>query len=263
MSEKLSALATLNDMRAAHGLGAVTYDNNFDISTAQSALLGVANRALSHTPPTSWLCFTTDGYDGSNTSNLYLRWSSVPSQPTTASGLEALLVDDNVPSLGHRRWMLHPFLGSTSFGRVDGYPSGSTSYYTGMSLKVIGGSQANPAGTAAATRGFVAYPFGDYPARWFKHGWYMSFSALANTASPWNNSGSQISYSGATIQVSGPGGALAVSNVLPDYSGYGLPNSLQWQVAGTVSNVTYTVTINNVSVNGAPRNYSYTFRIIP
>lgn len=263
LAEKQGALATLNQMRAAHGLGTVTYDNTFDISTAQSALLGVANRSLSHTPPTSWLCFTTDGYNGSSTSNLYLRWSSVPSQPTTASGLEALLVDDNVPSLGHRRWMLHPFLGTTSFGRVDGVPSGTTNYYTAMSLKVIGGTDANPAGTDAATRGYVAYPYGDYPARWFKHGWYMSFSVLANTASTWNNGSGQVNYGSTTVTVTGPSGALAVSNQSADYSGYGLPNSLQWQVAGTVSNVSYTVNVSNVVVNGTPRNYSYTFRVVP
>ncbi len=120
------------------------------------------------------------------------------------------------------------------------------------------------AGSAAATRGFGAYPYGDYPAQWFTHGWNMSFSVLANTASPWNNGASQISYAAATVQVTdGNGNALAVTNRSADYSGYGLPNALQWIVTGTQNGVTYTVDIANVTVSGTPRSSTDSVRIVP
>ena len=48
-----------------------------------------------------------------------------------------------------------------------------------------------------------------------------------------------------------------------DNVGYGIPNNLQWKVAGLQSNVRYAVTIANVRVAGAARTYDYTFRIVP
>ncbi len=65
-------------------------------------------------------------------------------------------------------------------------------------------------------------------------------------------------FANATIVVRARGGAaLTVSNVSWDNGGYGLPNSLQWKVAGLAANTIYDVTISNVTVSGAARNYSY------
>jgi len=59
------------------------------------------------------------------------------------------------------------------------------------------------------------------------------------------------------------GGAMAVSRIAFDNDGYGLPNNLQFAVAGLQSGVIYDVTIGNVRVGGAATNYSYYFRIVP
>ena len=58
------------------------------------------------------------------------------------------------------------------------------------------------------------------------------------------------------------GNSLAISGQATDYSGYGVPNALQWKVTGLQNNVQYTVSISNVTVNSVVRSYSYTFKIV-
>jgi hypothetical protein len=118
------------------------------------------------------------------------------------------------------------------------------------------------AGTQAAQNGFIAYPHGDYPSIWYQHGWYMSFSVLANLSSALANDSRAISYAFAEVSVTDANGSsLAVTNKRADYTSFGLPNVLQWQVAGTQNNQTYQVRISGVVVNGAPRVYTYPFRV--
>jgi hypothetical protein len=52
-----------------------------------------------------------------------------------------------------------------------------------------------------------------------------------------------------------------VSDISANYEGYGVPNHLQWKVAGLKTGVTYTVKIAGVSVNGTARSYEYTFTL--
>lgn len=259
MSDKLAVLTELNAVRALHRLPPVTYDSSADIYTQKSALIGVANAQLTHTPSPNVICYSDEGAQGSGQSNLFLAGGYTPA---SAESIARFLVDDNVASLGHRRWVLHPFLSQTSFGRVDGQPrSGSTLRHTATSLRVLGYPDANLAGTDI---NYVAYPEGSYPAKYFKHGWFMSFSVLADKGSTFANGQSAVSFNGATIQVTNAGGtALAISDQSANYAGYGLPNIVQWKVAGTQNNIEYTVRIGNVTVGGQARNYQYTFRIVP
>jgi uncharacterized protein YkwD len=257
LSEKQSVLAALNAVRALHRLPPVTYDSSTDIYEQKSALIGVANRALTHTPPTSFYCYTPEGAQGSNQSNLFLAGGYTPA---STESITRFLVDEDVISLGHRRWVLHPFLSQTSFGRVDGVPlTGGTTRYSAMSLKVIGYPDAN---LTASDLSYVAYPEGVYPAQYFRHGWFMSFSVLANKTNTWANGVSAVDFANATVQVTGPGGAaLQIAERSHNYAGYGLPNFLQWKAFGTQSNVDYAVRIAGVRVNGQARDYQYTFRI--
>jgi len=58
---KTEFLARLNDIRARHGLAPVVYSTDEDVQQAESSLMMAANVALSHTPPTSWRCYTAGG----------------------------------------------------------------------------------------------------------------------------------------------------------------------------------------------------------
>jgi hypothetical protein len=160
-------------------------------------------------------------------------------------------------AIGHRRWILDPFLGKVSYGRVAVEAAGGVRS-DAASLKVFNFTSAPAVPTGIPT--YVAYPQGDYPVRYFGTGDYMSFSAIASTSNKGSNGG--VNFTGATVTVSNAGANLAVTDVSHDNQGYGLPNNIQWRVTGLQTNLTYTVSITGVA--GAPSSsYQYTFRIVP
>ncbi|WP_319557723.1 hypothetical protein [Thiomicrorhabdus sp.] len=261
-TERDKALATLNQIRALHGLKAVPYNSADDIYTEKSALIGVANAKLDHYPTADYQCFTNDGATGSENSNLHLSriQGTVTELESSDKSIIEFLIDENVDNIGHRRWLLNPFLAYVSYGRVDGKPSVDSQwdFATGVSLKVINDENAD---ISDSTIDYIAYPYGNYPAAYFQNGWYMSFSVLADKIDFWANQKS-VDFSAASIEVTDSNSqALNVNSVSYYNDGRGLPNVLQWKVDGTVSNQEYTVKIQNVVVSNQAQNYEYTFTI--
>lgn len=256
-SVRTEMLTRVNALRALHGLPAVTYSDADNAQVDESSLMQAANNTLSHTPPTSWLCYTATGSTGAGSSNLIGGWGSGLPWSSEDDYLGLWLTEGGSASIGHRRWILDPFLGKIAYGRVaQQLPSGSRS--DAASMKVFSFASAPP--TPTGLPAFVAYPYGNYPVRYFGTGDYLSFSVVANTGSRFANSG--VSFASATITVSNGSTNLAVTDVSNDNQGYGLPNSIQWRVTGLQANVSYTVTISGVS--GAPQtSYQYTFRVVP
>ncbi|HET20512.1 MAG TPA: CAP domain-containing protein [Chromatiales bacterium] len=258
-AERDKVLARLNEIRALHGLPAVAYEPNDDVYVTAAALIIAANEQLSHTPATTANCWTNDGYTGSEKSNLHIYMSSSSTtRESSEASVDGFLIDDNVSSLGHRRWLLDPFLFSTAFGRVDGlWPDSTWGNVTGTALKVINDVQANISHMSPT---YIAYPVGNYPASLFETDWYLSFSVLADVNNKANNA--NVDFSGATISVSSGDQALGVNSQSWNNQGYGLPNVLQWKVSGLQTGVDYAVTISNVKLpDGSTKNYSYDFRL--
>ncbi|MBM4370808.1 MAG: hypothetical protein FJ098_04095 [Deltaproteobacteria bacterium] len=256
---KAEALATVNQVRALAGLPLVTYDPSGDLVTQAAALLMAANGALDHTPPETWRCWSEEGAWGASTSNLHLKWSTAPLDPPPPSeAIIGFLVDDGVPSLGHRRWLLDPFLPSVSWGAAGGLADqgGTWPYDWAGVLEIVKSPLADLSGLDP---GFVACPVGAWPAAWFQADWYLSFAVLADTASPWGNE--TVSYEEAEIAVLGPGGSMNVWGLSWNNHGYGLPNHLQWRVAGLQEGVDYQVSITDVTVGFQLLSYEYWFRL--
>lgn len=256
-SVKAQFLADLNRIRALHNLPAVTYSSAEDQQSADSSMIMAVNRSLSHTPPTGWTCYSASGNSGAGSSNLIGGWGSGLGFDTEDDYLALWLNEGGSADIGHRRWILSPFLGKTAYGRVA-YQSASGDRVSTGTMRVFSftGGVTVPAGIPA----FVAYPFGDYPIRYFRPGDYLSFTAVPNTSNNFANN--TVRYTSATITVTGPSGALPVSNVSSDTDGYGVPNNVQWRVAGLQSNVTYTVQISGVT-GSTQSSYTYSFRIVP
>nr|WP_250890552.1 CAP domain-containing protein [Sphingobium nicotianae] len=258
-SVRTEFLTRLNALRALHNLPAVTYSSADDQQVDDSSLMMAANKTLSHTPPTSWLCYTSLGATGAGSSNLIGAWSTGNGLgwSTEDSFLALWLTENGSIDIGHRRWVLDPFLGKISYGRVTQQFIGGGQADT-ASMKVFGfaATPATPTGLPA----FVAYPYGNYPTRYFGTGDYLSFSVVANTGSRGANG--SVSFASATVSVANGSTNLTVTDVAKDNNGYGLPNNIQWRVANLQPNVSYTVTISGVT--GAPQtSYSYTFKIVP
>ncbi|MES2986300.1 MAG: CAP domain-containing protein [Pseudomonadota bacterium] len=254
-------LATLNDIRARHALPPVTYAAAEEAGVMQSSLMMAANNALSHTPPSSWNCYTAAGATAAGQSNIYLGGGSGLRYSQDGDIVIGFITDVNnlvIDSVGHRRWLLYPFLSTISYGRVAGrYQTSNRA--DGASIKVINTTQNN----AGPLPDFVAYPYQDYPARYFNTSALLSFGVIANKTGGFG-SNATVNFSGATIAVRVRGGAaMTVSKVAFDNDGFGLPNNLQFAVAGLANNTIYDVTINNVIVSGTARNYTYFFRIVP
>lgn len=254
-------LALLNDIRAHHALPPVTYAAAEEAGVMQSSLMMAANGALSHTPPTSWNCYTAAGATAAGQSNIYLGSGGGLRYSQDGDIVIGWLTDVNnlvIDSVGHRRWLLYPFLSTISYGRVAGrYQTSNRA--DGASIKVINSSQ----NVSATLPDFVAYPYQDYPARYFNTSALLSFGVIANKTSNFGTNAT-VNFSGAAISVRVRGGAaMTVSKIAFDNDGFGLPNNLQFAVAGLAPNTIYDVTINNVIVAGAARNYSYFFRIVP
>ena len=255
-------IASLNALRALHGLPAVVDSPADEVGEQQSALMQAANQSLSHTPPTTWRCFTQAGYDASSTSNLSLAYGTglrVMPDDHFLAGWMTERANVAVDGVGHRRWLLDPFLGAVSYGRVVGVTSGSFSRVDSASLKVFGATGAKaPIGSVPD---FVAYPQGDYPVRYWEDGAILSFSAIpSRTGGPANR---QVGFAAATVTVRERGGsAMTVTGVRSDNDGYGVPNNIQFSVPGLRHGVTYDVLVSGVTGPGTRESYSYSFRII-
>ena len=259
-AERTSVLATVNAIRAAHGLAAVGLDAAGENEVMQAALMSVVNGQLNHTPPTTWGCYSAAGRTGAETGNLYLGGpSAFLTLASSASILASWLADvGSEATLGHRRWMLDPFLKQVAFGRVD-VENASGVRTTAAVLKVIYPADA----TGSVTPDYVAYPVGDYKKAYFQGNPIQSFTAIADKTSRSANGQSKVDYGVATVSVVPRGGAaLTVTEVSPDYVGYGVPNVLRFRAAGITAGVVHDVTIANVRVNGVLRSYSYSFRLV-
>lgn len=255
-------LQILNAVRALHQLPPATYSAVDEPGAQQSALMQAANAQLSHNPPTSWRCYTAAGAAASGSSNLYGGTGPGLSLATDEQIIAGWLTEvQNIiaENVGHRRWLLDPFLGSVAYGRVAGrYETSSRA--DAAAIKVF--DTAGPAGPTGPLPDYVAYPFEDYPARLFDTRALLSFGVIANKTSKWANA--NVDFSNAAITVRQRGGAtLTVSRVAYDTQGYGLPNNLQFAVSGLQAGTYYDVTIDRVNVSGAQRSYSYWFRIVP
>ena len=260
-SHKDTALKTLNEIRALHGLSPVSYDSSFDDEMMQAALINAANQTLSHKPSSTSKCYSDVGYNGTNTSNIELNYYDKLTELNGVDPIRNALTEQYSTNLGHRRWLLSPFLKRISFGAIaDISNHWSHQYIVGYSTKVI-----FPEDSFKPTqhkKGVIAYPYQNYPVKYFVRGVPLSLSILEDQS----NSGSNVSvrFNNATVTVTerASGVVQKITNVSFDNLGMGLPNSLQFNFNDLIYGKTYDVQISNVRFNGEVKNYKYWFKIV-
>ena len=231
-----------NFMRGLAGLASVTLDDALSTLAQSSALIQAAAGNLSHTPDATWKCYTDVGAKASSRSNLSLGnfgWDAIV----------AYVNEDG--DLGHRRWVLFPAL--QRFGTGD-VPPTAANQAGANALYVLNG---DPAPANLQTRdGFVGWPSkGFFPYKLVYKVW--SFGVPGGD------------FSAATVAVADAAGvAVAVAGGAELKRGYGdntfafQPTLAATRPAPGGPDLAYTVTINNVMVNGAPQNYTYTVTLI-
>jgi len=259
-----AALSDFNQIRALHGLPLVTYDPEGEVRVQATALMICANVKLSHTPAQSEHCFTPEAASGASASNLLLNAGTHVGEPgLMRQHLMHWLIDRDVANLGHRRWLLDPFVKNVAFGLVVGEPIASSQFkpVLGAALQVIH-PQTQPA--VGMERAFVAYPFGDYPAELVDESWFFSFSVIANkgerkpnTNIGWDDVAVTITAStGTPLKIS----QLEASNEASITAG--VPNVLKWKTSGVQKGVQYHVVVSPVRTGGADKTFEYDFRLL-
>jgi hypothetical protein len=257
-SEKQLVLQKINYIRSLHGLQPVEYDYSWDNKCSQSSLITTANYQQygfgqgNHTPPKSWACWSQDGYDGASSSNLFI---SMGYTPPTVNSVINWMHDTNVESLGHRRWIINPFLKKIAIGRCDGDLGGMK--FSCMTLYCHDRSQ----NVSGADYEYVAYPYHQYDPELVNKQWLMSFSVMYNKTNMFQNN--NVNYSQATVKITGGGNTYTFGQgqVGYDNGNYGMPNCLKWQFPQVQEHVKYDVEITNVNVNGTMKNYTYWFEL--
>ena len=220
----------VNYYRSMAGLPAVPHVAAKDDTAQKAALMMTANNAMSHAPPSTWTCYTSDGAEAAEKSNLVLG----------AAGAHAvtLYIKDagaNNTALGHRRWILYP--------RQTEMGTGSTN--NANALWVIGAF-----GTRPMTTPIVAWPPDGYvPYQLVYPRW--SFSV---------NTNSTVSFTGATVTMTRNGSPVSLS-LLAGAVGFG-DNTIAWEPSGLtfaagMADARIEVQVNNVLVSGVSTNYKY------
>jgi len=266
---KASFLAAFNALRARHGLAPVRYNASADRAAGEAAMMMAANEALSHDPPPSWKCWTAEGAAAAGSSNL-LGGVSSPylAYEDDNAILAEWLIEGDGDEIGHRRWLLDPYLDQTALGRFITVLPGGVRVDSAV-MKVFdfpgasrddswGGGSGRPR-SPTTTPAFVAWPQGDYPAMFFSPRARLSFSISEDPDD--GDAFGAIDFSQAAVAISDGAQMLPVRDRLWDNEGYGVANSLSWRVDGIVPGRTYAVTISGI--RGAPQDrYAYTFRIL-
>lgn len=252
------ALLHLNYIRSLHGLKPVTYEPADDILVQRAALIIVANAALNHNPVPANHCFSTEGLTGSEKGNLFIS-GGTPVGSDVERYINAWLIDKNVDSLGHRRWVIDPFLKSVALGVVDGDPRVPFGLkpVVGAVLKILNDADQDNADLPAE---FVAYPYKEYPTSLFDKEWFLSFSVFTDRTSRFGGN-KTVDFTGATVTVKSGQGPIPVNSVTFNNNGAGIANIIQWKAKGLTDGVTYTVEIANVKVNDQLRSYTYDFTL--
>ena len=249
---KEAVRTTINYFRAMAGVPPViTLDPVYSSKAQKAALMMAANKALSHTPPESWLFWSKEGAEAAGSSNLCYQYGL-----SLAAGCVATYMVDHGASnsaVGHRRWLLHPAtqkMGTGDIALSSGYPSTNA-------LWVFDDNLWAPRPLTRDT--FVAWP----PKGYVPHQLIYS-SILGSEVFRWSFSYPDADFATASVEVRRGTTVLPIT-LEPVLNGYSDNTIVFKPVIGTAvpaSDTTYTVTVSNVLIAGAPRSFTYDVTVI-
>lgn len=210
-----------------------------------AALLMSRNNDLEHDPPASWTCYSNDAYTGASHSNIALGMYG----PGAITGYMEDSGSGNYAA-GHRRWLLNPTIKEMGSGDVPG----SGDYWSSNALYVVG--VPSWPSRPAVRDDYVAWPPKGYvPYQVVFRRWTLSYP------------GADFSNAQVTVTKLGANQPLTIN---PLRSGYG-ENTIVWEMTDIdgwsgmpkpSADTSYQVTVSNVLVGGATRNFSYEVVVI-
>lgn len=237
----------VNWMRAMAGVPAwITFDETFNQKDQQTALMISANNDVSHTPPSSWKCYTADGAEAAGKSNLAIG----------IHGPESILryIEDfgtGNYAVGHRRWILMP---QTRFMGTGDVPENSAGP-AANALWILDGNMGQPRPTTRES--YVGWPPPGYVP-------YQVVFAR------WSFSYPKADFSSADVTMASNRVPVAVT-LEPVRTGFG-ENTVVWCQVGLdtsqplswpkpPADVRYAISVKGVLINGVSRNFDYTVTV--
>ncbi len=213
---RAAAVRLTNTYRWLAGLAPVRDDATQTAAAQACAVLVERNGQLNHTPPMTWTCWSSLGYQGTSSSNI----TGARGFPMTVRTAIDGWIDDSRDlsnTLGHRRWMLFPPLSAVGYGQSAGYAC----------LHILGAT-ANP-----RVGSFVAWPnAGATPMGAMTRIWSFSSASLGVGA-------------GTRVEVTRDGAALSVMTVMRT-GNYGDP-TVSWSMPEIVAGSRYAVRVTGLT----------------
>jgi hypothetical protein len=105
-----------------HGLPSITYDYAHEDEMMQTALILAANNILTHYPESNTNCYSDIGAVGAKTSSLEMGVRQNKYDYSPAESITNMVHDKLnlfAGDVGHRLWMLNPFLQKSAYGSVN------------------------------------------------------------------------------------------------------------------------------------------------
>ncbi len=238
----------VNWFRSVAGVPAnVTENATYSAKAQETALMMSVSDRLSHSPDSSFGCYTNSGAEGAGSSNLYLGRTG----PHAITGYMFDPGAGNV-SVGHRNWILHPTV--RQFGTGDTPGPGRQATNTLWVVDNAFGSQPQ----VRESEGFVAWP-----ARGFVPG---------DVVFPrWSFSLRDADLAAATISMQRIENGAVVQTVSSpivhrDHSRQAPFSIIVWEPVGVDTSPavdqTYRITVGNVGIGSQRRTFSYDVTVI-
>jgi uncharacterized protein YkwD len=227
----------INYFRAMAGLpGTIQLSEEHNRKAQQAALMMSVNGQLSHSPPPSWLCYTAEGAEAADSSNLFLGVYG----PTAITGYMEDPGSGNY-FVGHRRWILYPQTLQMGTGDIPN----SGSHWSSNALWVFDENMSNP--RPQTREKYVAWPPPGYvPYQVVFQRWSFAYAGA--------------DFSGAAVTM-GSGGQNITVALQPVVNGYG-ENTLVWVPDLSLGSpppgdTAYDVTVAGVKISGVPQDFAY------
>lgn len=227
----------INYFRAMAGVPAIIQlSDEYSGKAQQAALMMSVNGQLSHNPPPSWLCYTSEGAEAAGKSNLFLGING----PQAITGYIEDPGSGNY-AVGHRRWILYSqteWMGSGDIPSTGGY-------WSSNALWVFDENMWAP--RPPTREEFVAWPPPGY----------VPYQVVFPR---WSFAYDEADFTDATVEMSSAGKAIPVV-VQPVVNDYG-ENTLVWEPdlffgAPPPADIAYNVTVGAVKISGVPHEFTY------
>ena len=238
--------------------GNVVFSETSNGYAQAAALLMSRNKALSHTPPTSWFGWNQTAYDGASSSSLFLgAWGSGAVDGYIEDGTDGI---GNV-IVGHRRWILFPPMRKMGTGDVPARSDGTAAWPAANALRTFGEPDSWAADVYSMARNrFTTWP----PAGYVPVGTTYAYWTISYPG-PFSPNGDNVSFAQASITARKNGQplrAVVLSNN-EGYRGFG-DDTFVWWFPGDVraAEDTYEVTVSNIQTPQGTLTYAGTTTLI-